>query len=472
MLCIILLSTLFLGIGYAAVTTKLSVDGVEELKEPEYGLYISEISVVSQSGVSSVSGEIQLPTGLRSAVSVSAQNASVTYAVTVCNETEITYWYQGCTAFDKYGQNSLVGVTNGIFISTKDNTTQGSTAFDTSDWIPPETTRTFYATYSFGPSVSGSVTTLVNFRFGLNMESVQDEVLNVLNDKVSQYGYHYLAEAFDKLYAEEGKTVMGNVGEHEEIFFNLFGADLTIDVDGKAVPVTIMMERKNVDGNASSGDSYAGSGAPSGCEYTIYVTTDDLSTPGGQATVYAVTYTCGADGTWYQIGELYEGKSTVADYDTTDGTYDGAFDVSTWEASAKTYTVTDKISYKVGYEQGTTYDKLSTLEEIMSAKDQEFYNKVNNNSGDLLKPVCLIIYSYRHNNGQYVESENTNNKYKQGYEALKVAFDRIKPYCLIANGAQEVKIQNANSLSRAELIYHLEAIQAAYDYYKAINPNG
>ena len=468
MLCILLLSTMFLGIGYASLATTLSVTGTEKLEKPPE-IYISNVAVVAQSRVSSVDVQKVMPTNLRSSVTLSGQNATVTYEVTVQNNSEITYWYLGATSFEEYGQNDLIGATNGIFITTKDNSSTSSDVFDTADWIPPKTSRIFYATYSFGPLASGTVSTLVNFKFGLRMESVQDEFLNVINDRVSEYGYHYLAEAFDDLYAETGGTVLGNVGDDKEIFNNLFGANLSINVDGESVPVTIMIERKNVDGNASSGDSYSGNGAPTGCEYTIYITTDNLSQTGGTATVYAVSYTCGADGLFYQIGELYEGKSTVIDYDTSTTAQDGAFDVSKWTATAKTYNVTDKISYKVGYEQGTEYDKYTTLEQIMSAKDQEFYNKVNNNSGDLLKPVCQTLYTYQHNNGQYIESENFANKYKQGYDGLKTAFDKIKPYCYIGNGAQEVKIQNANSLSRAELIRMLEEIQNAYDYYNTVN---
>lgn len=470
MLCVLLLSTCFLGMGYAVLTTTLEIEGTEKLEKPPE-LYIASVSVTATNGVSAVECEKVMPTNLRSSVTLSGQNASVTCEVTVKNNSDITYWYLGTTAFKDYGQNSFVNVANGIIITAKDNSASNSAVFDTSDWIPPKTSRTFYVTYSFGPSVSGTVQTLVNFNFGLRMDSVQDEFLNVMNDRVSEYGYYYLAEVFDELYAETGKTVIGNVGDDKEIFHNLFGADLSINVDGEAVPVTIMIERKNVDGNASSGDSYSGNGAPTGCEYTIYITTEDLSSSGEQVTVHAVSYTCGSDGYFYQIGELYEGKSAVIDYETGNTTHDGAFDVDTWIATEKTYVVTDKISYKVGYEQGTEYDKMSTLEEIMSAKDQEFYNKVNNNSGDLLKPVCQVVYTYQHNNGQYIESENFANKYKQGYEGLKVAFDKIKPYCLIANGAQEVKVQNANSLSRAELIRMLEGIQNAYDYYLTVNPS-
>lgn len=68
-----------------------------------------------------------------------------------------------------------------------------------------------------------------------------------------------------------------------------------------------------------------------------------------------------------------------------------------------------------------------------------------------------------------MESTNTSNSYKPGYDQLRGAFEKIKPYCYIGNGAQEVKLQNANSLTRAELIQLLEEIQRAYDYYNSVN---
>ena len=469
----ILLSFMILGImiGYAAVADTLVVSGHVEYKEKPYeGIYISNVAVVSQSGATSTDFEYVKPTSLKTTVNATSRNATVTYEITVHNNTDITYWYLGVESFKTYGSNSLLGTSNGVFVATKDGSAQNSAAFDSSDWVPPQTTRVFYATYTYGSAAQGEVSLWLNFSFGLHMDAVHDGFAEVLNDKISPYGYNYLSALFDEAYEEDGRTVLGNVGEHKDEFANIFGSNPTINIDGEEKPVTIMIERRNVDGNASSGDAYS-TGTLSGCEYTMYITVDALNSPTRQATVYAVSYTCGADGVWYQIGELYEGEANIVDYDKTDSTYDGAFDVSNWKATQSDYVVTDKISYKVGYEQGTEYDKLNTIDQLMSTKDQEFYNKVNNNSQDLLKPVCLILYSYRHNNGQYIESVNTDNIDKSGYVALKSAFDKIKPYCLIANGAQEVKVQNASSLTRAELIYLLEEIQTAYDYYLAVNPN-
>lgn len=470
-LLIITLSTIFISIGYAALTDNFWIEGqVSVTPKPYQGVYIYNAKVILNNNVKDASFDYTKPTNFKNKLTPNQNGATITYEITVHNNTDMTYWYLGTKYLEDYGSNSLIGATNGVFITTKDTNELNSTLFDTSDWVPAQTFRTFYVTYRFGSNVQKQIEMLINFEFGLHMESVQDEFLKILNDKVSDNGYKYLEKAFSDKYKENGSQTIANIGDETELFDTMLGRNLTVNIDGEEKPVTIMINRKDVDGDENSGDSYVGNGAPSGCEYTIYLTVEDLKNPGGQVTVYAVSYTCGPDGMFYQIGELYEGHCTVEDYDKTDTVYNGAFNLDGWKATAKEYSVTDLITYKVGYEQGTNFDKMNTIEELMSATDQEFYNKVNNNTSNLLKPVCNVIYSYRHNNGQWIESDNEANKYKPGYDLLKQAFDNIKPYCYIGNGAQEVKIQNANSLSRAELIPMLEAIQNAYDYYLEVNP--
>ena len=460
----------FIGIGYAALSDSFIIAGnVSVTAKPFVGIYISNVEVVSSSNIHSDS-EFVKPTNLNSSFTVNSTSSTITYEITVHNNSDITYWYNGIEYVTELGSNSLIGVSNGISITTTDHQNASLGQFDIEDWVPPSTRRTFYATYRFGSRATGNILTYINFKFALRMDSVQDEFLAVLNDRVSDQGYHYLVNEFEKKYKETGSTTLANIGDEKDIFDRIFGENLTVTIDGEEKPVTIMVDRKNVDKNTNSGDNYSTAGGPQGCEYTVYITVDDLSNPGKTATVYAVSYTMGPDGVFYQIGELYEGICTTEDYVTGNSTYEGSFDLENWDAVPKEYQVTDKISYKVGYEQGTTYDKFDSIEELMGESDNEFFNKVNNGSQDLLKPVCNIIYSYRHNNGQWVESDNVANKDKQGYDDLKKYFDRIKPYCYIGNGAQEVKIQNANSLSRAELIPMLENIQHAYDYYREVNP--
>ena len=450
-------------VGYAALADNLTVTGSVEMQaQPFHGVYISNVSILSTSNLGNNECSYVLPTNMKTDFNVTRQEATISMAITVHNNTDVSYWYLGIDSSEAYGNNSLVSKNNGIFITTKDKESDSTNTFNQNDWVPPQTYRTFYVTYRFGSGAVGNMRNLLNFRFGLHMDAVQDEFLKILNDVVSQNGYYYLSDMFNEKYAEDKTTVIGNIGQDVEIFNRMFGGRLTIDVDGVSTPVTVMVSRQNVDKNANSGDSYSG-GSPSGCEYTLFVTADSLN--GNTATVYAVSYTY-KNGVWYQIGELYEGTAKVNVYDSSGN---AGIDITTWDATAKVYQVTNDISYKVGYEQGTNFDQLDSIEELFSTNDQEFYNAVNNNSSKLLLPVCNILYSYVHSNGKWIESMNSTNMFKDGYDSLFEAFGKIKPYCYIGNGAQEVKIQNANSLTRAELIQLLEEVQHAYDYYLSVN---
>ena len=467
--CILLSFMCFFAcIGYAVISDTLSVNGSAEAQEfePE-GIYISNVSVYSVTGISNHSSDIVFPTNLKSSFTVTQQNASVTYEITVHNKTDVTYWYIGAEVAPETDSANLIGTTNGISITTRDGASSSSTLFDQSDWVPPHTERTFYATYVFGSRAQGSISTLINFKFGLNMESVSDAFLKVLNDQTSEYGYKYLAAAFDENYVENNESkVIGNLGEHEEVFNNLFGSSLTINVDGERLPVTVMIERRNVDGKTSTGDSYS-TGSETGCEYTVYITVDDLDNMSGQPTVYAVSYTRGADGVWYMIGELYEGKANLQTYSGTD---EMAFNVSSWRAVAKEYTVIGNLKYKVAQTNGETDDKVNEIDDIMSIFHQTFFNNINNQANNMLTKVCQTVYTFKNNNGRQEEYANAKNVANPGYVELKIAFDRLKPYCILDNGATNVRLSDkARELSRAEIIRILEDINSAYEYYLAVN---
>ena len=465
---------LFTCVGYALISRNMSITGgvTVEAAEPE-GLYIKSITVVSSSGVAAEKSTVILPTNVQSACTVRSVGATVTYEITVHNMTDMTYWYLGTSIATEAGSNHLIGKTNGISITTRDGASNSSTPFDTSDWVPPQTERTFYATYTFGSNAQGDITTLVNFSFGLHVASVSDAFLNVLNDKASPYGYSYLTDAFNQNYKQNGSTVIANLGDDQEVFNNLFGASLGVNVNGETLPVTIVVERKDVDGKPGTGDAFGVANGPSGCEYTVYISVDDLS-QSGKATVYAVSYTCGADGTWYMIGELYEGTCPTEQYENSANASDRAFDVDEWHASPKEYTVVGKVSYLVA-SGGEIYDMWTEIEQLMGEFDQSLINDINNSSDvkQLLTGAARTVYTFRKNNGQQVQSPNTENAANPGYEELKRAFDRMMPYCILDNfdsPSNQARISDkVRELSRAELIRLLEDLQAAYEYYLAVN---
>ncbi len=420
---------------------------------PKETLHITEITLSSTNGAANVDVSFFHPTYISSVLDSLQNNATVTYKVTVYNNTGVTYWYLGPSWNDATGSNALIGVSNGITITTKDNYNDSGNSFNTQDWVPPYTTRDFYITYGYGINALGTGINLsISLDFGIKMDSVQDNFAAILNDTTSANGYHYLEEVFNQHYKETGSTVIANVGDDEQIFNNLFGGTPTINLDGKEVPVTIMIQRENVDDRVT-GDSYGVDGGPTGCEYTLYITVDPMDSPTGEAMVYAVSYSRDGEGTtdeWYQLGQLYEGTAPLVEYDDEGNV---AFDIEKWKATANEYEFIDGYYYKVGYEQGDQYAKYKTIEELMSANDQNFYNDIDNSQ--LLRKVYAVVY-------------NSSNYNKPGYEGLRAAFENAAPFYTVHNDGQEVKIKR--EATRAELLPYIVDIQTAYSYYNQVNP--
>lgn len=416
--------------------------GINEFSyEPPKAVYITNVELAETTEhASNHTYSFSLPAKLSMSLRNDQSMTSVTYKITVYNNTDVSQWYTGMFYDNGYGTNSLFGTSNGLTVTTKDKLADTSKTFNTNDYVPPHTYRDFYATYSFGSNALWDISTLVEFKFDIRMDSVYDGFLAILNNRDS---YEILSDAFDDAYSENETTALGNVGQGSTVFDALFGENMTINVDGVDVPVTVMVERSNVDGKSNTGDNYDVSNGPTGCEYTVYITVNNAA--GQSAAVYAISYSQSEEtGEWYQIGELYEGTATL--------NADGTINLDDWEATANTYTVGTQISYKVGYEQGTEYDKHSTIEEIMSSKDQEIFNKIDN-SGIFKKAYDII--------------KANNNSTSPEVELLREAFEDAAPYYHNYNNGQEFKVNR--NYTRAELLPALIKIQNALDYYYQVH---
>ncbi len=428
-------------------TDDLNLNLMEFFFDPGEILYITSVERYSTSNFrTELDYSHSLPTNVLLKGEVANENCTVTYKITVFNNTDVTYWYIGpkITATGSNGRFSA----SSFSLTLKDTANDSTNTFNTQDWVPPRTHRDFYVTYKFNAGYE-DISLLINYYFSIRMDSVQDEFLEILNDKESDNGYYYLADAFNDKYADEKSTVIANVGDELAVFDRLFGKSLTVNVDGTDVPVTVMIQRTNVDGR-TTGDAYS-TGSPSGCEYTLYITAGPLE-PGGEATVYAVSYSCGDDGVWYQIGQLYEGTATAIDYESAAGVQ-GAINVSTWIATPKTYTVADNIYYKVNQQYGTNFDQLKTITEIQSTNDTEIFNKLDN--ANILKKVYDILNS-------------SENKYSEAEEVvlLRTAFESMAPYYVNHNNGQEFKIKR--DCPRAEILPYIIRLNDAWTYYNEV----
>ena len=443
----ILLMTAFMCFGYAAISDTLSVSGTADVDgKPFKGVYIKSVSVVQATNIVSTSDEYVLPTNHKTAVEVRRSGGTITYKITVHNNTDVTYWYVGPRCTDDYGQNSLVAKTNGITITTKDQQSDNYGSFNSEDWVPANTERDFYVTYTYGSNAPSVSSTLINFHFDIRMDAVHDEFLSVLNGTgATKDSYEQLVEVFNKQYAQNGKMSI-STETHPEVFAALF-EDLMVDIDGVERKASVTIRRENLDIDDNTGDNYSNNG-PKGSEYTLYITVEPL-TPGATVTVYAISYSEGADSMgsdWYQVGELYEGTAKVD--------ANGQIDYTTWKATYKKYEIADGIIYTVGAPNGDQYDIMNTMEQLISAEDQNIFNTIDNTN--IFKKVYDILQKHKGSTDPAVEG-------------LRAAFYDAEKFYVNHNNGQEFKVVR-NKYTRAEIIYALKNIQMALDYYYQAYP--
>lgn len=437
----------FICLGYAAISDNLSVSGSADVEgKPYRGVYITNVTVVQSSNIKSIKDEYILPTNHDTEVQVQRSGGSITYRITVFNNTDVTYWYIGPRISSNYGQNSLVAKTNGITVTTKDHQNDNYSSFNTDDWIPAQTTRDFYVTYTYGSSAPSISSTLINFHFDIRMDAVHDEFLAVLNNTKSPNSYEQLISVFNSQYASNQKLSI-STETHPQVFESLF-EDLMVNIDGVERQASVTIRRENLDKDTSSGDNYTNNG-PRGNEFTLYITVEPL-TPGSTVTVYAIAYSKGAadmGSDWYQVGELYEGTAKVNS--------SGQIDYSSWIATHKNYEMADGINYLVGAPNGDQYDIMKTMEQLISAEDQDIFNQIDNTN--IFKKTYDIIQKHKGSQDPAVEG-------------LRAAFYEAEKFYVNHNNGQEFKVVR-NKYTRAEIIYAIKNIQMALDYYYQAYPN-
>ncbi len=394
-------------------------------------------------------------------------SGSVTYQVTVFNNTAYTCAYRG-VSFDE----NLSGYDNSyITTSTNSYTTRSmlaiSTSFPNGDTVAAGQSLTFNATYTVGRSIANAteLKTLVNYQFGINVETeieavdtVIDTFVDVLNTSES---FEELQDKIDDKY--NGKdawtaTFIGNVTGSDNAdtatIEALFGGNLTLTINGVDTPMTVIVKSENIDGNNNTGNSFTASytdadGSVStasftGCEMTLYLTADSLSNSGNRPTVYAIVFTCDTAvddngnityGEWYKLGTTYQGTAEIVGYlgnYTGTGVTSGSFNTGDWKSTAKTYTIGD-YDYSVGGNQG--------IGSIITSTAQDTASKTRLRT--LLDNAVTIL---------------SKNYAGDAIDALQKAYDDAARFYTVADDGT---ITVNTSASIVQLIPHIEALSIA-----------
>lgn len=377
---------LFTTIGYSALTDSLIIQGTAEVEIPS-GLFITNIEISgSASGLDQYDVSfIEYSTTVDTTLSKSAdRNAgSVTYTITVLNNTKYEYAYRGL-----YYQGNLSGYNNNLVSTSNGNNRIGVvTSFPNGRVVGAGESLTFNVTYTLGSNrntfpARNSYKNLLNYQFGINVESeesardaVQDKFLDILNTDTT---YNSLIDNLDNKFdgsQEWTSNYIGNVSSAVDsdsmAVETLFAGQLNMVINGQTQPASVIIKHENLDNNIMTGDDYTavnssngGTFSGYGCEMTLYLTTESLDNANGWATVYVTVFTCNRDadgnivGDWYKIGDTYVGRANVVGYNGEEGGT-GSFVTDNWVADASTYTPVSDYSYTVA--QGTTIKDLTQV---------------------------------------------------------------------------------------------------------------
>ena len=326
LLCALLLSTAFLGVGYAALTDELTVSGQGTAKVPKI-VYISAATVSS----GTVTNITRSGTLLGSTVTLGASNsAQAVIHVTVKNNTDYPDVFNGITyteGADTYDNTAIAvsaSVKKGVEVASG-----ASTSFDV----------TFK--YKNGASTNRTLNSVLNLSFVPPDEYVPEiavkgaigQFSNILNDPVSM---EKLSTAMDTVVGGRANdTYIGNVAGATDadstVIDELFTVDgkhlLTLDLkgDGTETNVTAMIKREDIGGSTAE-------------EMVIYMTGQEIS--GSlfrpmDVQVFAAIYVQNDTGEWVQRGELFEGTARSNNYSGGWGSHN-SFNTDTWE-STKAY---------------------------------------------------------------------------------------------------------------------------------------
>ena len=418
------LMCIFTSLGYATLTDSLGVRGEAKTEIP-YGLFITSVSTDSTSNIDkNTVSYLPYSTTIDSTISRSKSTGSVTYCVTVLNNTSLTYSYRGI-----YYQNNLTGYNGNNYVDTSNNRSRIGVVCSLANVsaeekkIAPGETLEFTVTYTIGSSMSANTDwkTLINFQFGINvdgereaLEVIENKFLNILN---SPSTYEQLIDALDNKFdgsQEWTSNYIGNVtgsSSADSMAVNtLFAGQLQITVGKEQMDATVLIKHENLDGNTLTGDDYVATNANNGgvfrgygCEMTLYLTIDPLNKAGAYVPVYVVVFTCDRDANgnkisdWYRIGSTYGGTANVVTYDGGNGT--GSFVTDNWIADASSYKLIDGYSFNIG---GVNYklDSYShniaskaTIKDIVRQKDANAVNTLQTLLNDARKIVSNTGYA-------------------------------------------------------------------------------
>ena len=350
-LCIVTFLFSIITIGYASVSYTLEVKGLANMT-PQEGVFISNATLKEGDGTvngftsSIVNSHINL---------TNDKNSTATIEITFFNNAGAKYMFNAA----KYHAGETT-------YNNEDIVFELSYVNDTNQEVPLTPGPDSYInngdilvvnlTFKYKDTITTITKTdllsILQFEFILwenkevnDDETAANDILYIFEEIVNtgETENNEIDTLFETLvnemnqYADRDRddnSYIGNVsGAHKDdvaALDNLFASSFIVNINGEDKEVKIMIKSENIDNNSKTGDE-------SGNEMVIYMTTDTLEQKGNwfspsSAIVYASVFTNKQDGAgWYKLGDMYEGKCTIKQYDGWPG--GGSFDTDTWRST-------------------------------------------------------------------------------------------------------------------------------------------
>ncbi len=364
-------SVLTVGLGYAALTDELNVEGELLFVVPEFDeVIIQSIDSVSATGSATAAKDDAWqiwPTNLVSTQVFGAVGDTVTYTITAVNKSDTIKYAYSELVYDAAAE----GYDNSYYGNKLSVTVTAAEGYDLNSGIEPGGTLVFHATYQItDASLAGQeLKTLLNYSFGVHVESAGDAVINTAAEQfeIVINTPSFLTALQALMEANSGNTttggyvgnVAGSSAGDSEMINRLFTDEngnnmLTITTtDGTQTDVTCIIKSEQVTVGGQPKDAMV-----------LYMTAEEITgslfSP-STLTVYALVYVSGTMQDWVPLGEMYVGTARSNNYE---GSFFGAhnsFNTDTWETSAYTYTASDA-SYSYFLEAGLSIDEVLSQE--------------------------------------------------------------------------------------------------------------
>ena len=325
----------FTGIGYAQLTDNMNLNGAITFLELKT-IYIVTARVVETSDGSTVNALTHSGANLTSDITLSPSdpNAYITIEIVVKNNSGFEAGFNDII----YSLGAAYNNENIVF---------------TSD---PYSVNTPYGIHHMDKKLGGDElrTFRVNIEYKNNTVATNNELKSTVKFEFIPWAIsgalavfeNLLNNEFDRLdqglgtenyYTNSFVSNVNGASNADKQFINTaFEGNMSTFIpnkDGELVEtqMKIFIKRANLDGNFTTGDE-------NGDEYILFMTADPLTTRNGTAIVYAYAFTRFSQNEEYiMIGEMFEGKATITNYQGREGT--GSFITDKWYSAKEYYGV-------------------------------------------------------------------------------------------------------------------------------------